>query len=105
MAAALDDLYAGIESGAVAPETANTIIQDLARILVPINFTREARFRHDPALTVPPLPTIATVKDLDYHQNNGTLGFAVTQLVRGRNRLISALRQATRHIELTLKAA
>jgi len=105
MAAALDDLYSGIESGAVAPETANTIIQDLARILVPINFTREARFRHDPALTVPPLPTIATVKDLDYHQNNGTLGFAVTQLVRGRNRLISALRQATRHIELARKAA
>jgi hypothetical protein len=103
--ASLEDLHAGIASGSVNAATANTIIQDLARILVPINFTREARFRHDPALTVPPLPTIAAVKELDYHQNNGTLGFALTQLTRGRSRLISALRQATRHIDLVRKAA
>ena len=97
--AALDTFYAGVESGSVPTKTANAVIHDLARILVPINFTREARFRHDPVLTVPPLPTIATATELDHHMN-GTMGFALTQLTRGQNRLVSALKQATRHVEL-----
>lgn len=99
LAAALDAFHAGIEAGTVKPAAANTVIQDLARILVPINFTRVNRFRHDPALTIPPLPSIAAAAELDKFDET-TLGFAQTQLVRGQNRLISALRQARRHIEL-----
>lgn len=95
---ALAAFYAGIDSGKVPPGTANQVIQDLARILVPINFTREARFRHDPALTVPPLPSIATAAELDHHEN-GSMGFALTQLVRGQNRVVSAFNQATRHVQ------
>ena len=72
---------------------------ELARILVPINFTREPRFRHDPALTIPPLPTIATATELDNFDDK-TLGFALTQLTRGQNRLVSALRSAARHVDL-----
>ncbi|MEM9012835.1 MAG: M28 family peptidase [Pseudomonadota bacterium] len=97
---ALDGFYGKVESGAVPAGTANQVIQDLARILVPINFTREARFRHDPALTVPPLPTLSAAGDLDYHERTGNLGFAQTQLVRGQNRLVAALGQAVRHVEL-----
>ncbi|MEM9108061.1 MAG: M28 family peptidase, partial [Pseudomonadota bacterium] len=96
--AALEGFYNGVSSGAVAPGEANSLIQGLARILVPINFTREVRFRHDPALTVPPLPSIATATELDHH-TNGTAGFAQTQLRRGQNRLISAIRQAKRQVE------
>jgi hypothetical protein len=70
----------------------------LARILVPINFTREARFRHDPALPVPPLPTLACAKDLGGFDDL-TLGFARTQLTRGQNRLVAALRDARRLVE------
>jgi N-acetylated-alpha-linked acidic dipeptidase len=99
LAAALDDFHARIEAGTVTPAAANTVIQDLARILVPINFTRVNRFRHDPALTIPPLPSIAAAAELDKFDAT-TIGFAKTQLVRGQNRLISALRQARRHIEL-----
>ena len=66
---------------------------------MPINFTRVNRFRHDPALTIPPLPSIAVAAELGQH-GEATLGFAKTQLVRGQTRLISALRQARRHIEL-----
>ncbi len=99
LASALDDFYARVEAGKIAPSAANTVIQDLARILVPINFTRVTRFRHDPALTIPPLPSIAEAAELDKFDEN-TIGFARTQLVRGQNRLISALRQARRHIEL-----
>ncbi|MEI5676799.1 M28 family peptidase [Mesorhizobium sp. CGMCC 1.15528] len=96
---ALEAFYARVADKSIEPKAANTVIQDLARILVPINFTRVNRFRHDPALTIPPLPSIAAAADLDSH-DEVTLGFAKTQLVRGQNRLISALRQARRHIEL-----
>lgn len=99
LASALDDFYRRVEAKSIAPAAANAVIQDLARILVPINFTRVARFRHDPALTIPPLPSIAAAADLD-KLGEDELGFAKTQLVRGQNRLVSALRQARRHIEL-----
>jgi N-acetylated-alpha-linked acidic dipeptidase len=49
-------------------------------------------------VTVPALPTIAVASELDAHA--GTLGFAQNHLVRGQNRLVSALRQAVRHIGL-----
>lgn len=95
---ALTGFYSDVEAGTVAEDKANTVIQDLARILVPINFCREARFRHDPAITVPPLPTIHPATELDQHTD--TLGFAQNQLMRGQNRLVAALRQAVRHIKL-----
>jgi hypothetical protein len=87
-----------VASGAIPAAKANTVIQDLARILVPINFCREARFRHDPAVTIPALPTIAVASELDLHADK--LGFAQNHLMRGQNRLVSALRQAVRHIAL-----
>jgi N-acetylated-alpha-linked acidic dipeptidase len=65
---------------------------------VPINFTREARFRHDPALSIPPLPTLSVAGDLDHHGAE-TLGFALNHLVRGQNRVASALNAARRMVE------
>jgi hypothetical protein len=96
--AALESFHDGVAAGRITAGKANAVIQDLARILVPINFTREARFRHDPAVSIPPLPTISVATELDHHRE--TLGFALNQLVRGQNRLVSALRQARRHIAL-----
>jgi N-acetylated-alpha-linked acidic dipeptidase len=53
---AVASLRAALRTLASAPMAArNAAIHDLARILVPINYTREARFAHDPAYTVPPL--------------------------------------------------
>jgi N-acetylated-alpha-linked acidic dipeptidase len=92
---ALDRFYAEVEAGRIAPQAANAVIQRMARILVPINYTRVPRFRHDPAIPIPPLPTIALATELkDY--DPGKLGFAKTQLTRGQNRLVAALRQAER---------
>jgi N-acetylated-alpha-linked acidic dipeptidase len=96
--AALEAFHDGVAAGTIPAARANTVIQDLARILVPINFCREARFRHDPAVTIPPLPTIALASELDLQGDR--LGFALNQLTRGQNRLVSALRQAERHIAL-----
>ncbi len=94
---AIEEFYKDVEDGRVTAPQANRVIQELARILVPINFTREPRFRHDPAVTIPPLPTLSVAAELDQHDVN-TMGFAQTQLMRGQNRVVSALRQAKRHI-------
>jgi hypothetical protein len=98
LSTALDDFYAAIEAGKVPAGAANAAIRDLARILIPINFTRGPRFQHDPALNVPPLPTIEPALRLAQH-DAATLGFARTQLVRGQNRLVAALREASARIE------
>jgi hypothetical protein len=65
---------------------------------VPLNFTREPRFAHDPAYTVPPLPSIAVAEELPKHPPE-TRGFAETQLLRGQNRLVAALRAATKLVQ------
>lgn len=71
----------------------NATLQQLARVLLPVNHTRRGIFRHDPALEVPPLPDLApaaTLKDTQGHKHQVTK----THLTRGQNRLIWALRQA-----------
>jgi hypothetical protein len=91
---ALEDFYAGIAAGTVTPAGANRVIQELGRALVPLNYAREARFRHDPALPVPPLPAIALATELATMPAE-QLGFARTTLLRGRNRLVAGLDAAT----------
>ncbi len=93
LAATLDTFYNAAGAGTIQSAAANAVIQRLARILVPINYTTGPRFRHDPATPVAPLPTLAPamqLKDMD----KVTLGFARTQLVRGQNRYVAALREA-----------
>ncbi len=74
---------------------ANEKLRRLARILVSINFSRKGKFRHDPALEVPPLPDFAPITGLR-ELKEGTHEYNVlrTHLVRGRNRVVWALRQA-----------
>ena len=98
---ALNDALERFSSADIPPQVANAVVRDLARILVPINYTRGPRFRHDPALNIPPLPTLATTLELDDHGPD-TLGFAETQLMRGQNRLVAALRDARRRVETVL---
>ena len=42
----------------------NDAILELGRILIPINFTRNGRFRNEPAISIPPLPDIAPAQEL-----------------------------------------
>ncbi|MBT0957455.1 M28 family peptidase [Alphaproteobacteria bacterium KMM 3653] len=97
----LDGFYAALDAGTLPAEAANAVLKLLARILVPINYTRGSRFTHDPALNVPPLPTIAEAAALDMVPA-GKVGFALTQLMRGQNRLVAALREAARLVEAAL---
>ncbi|MBM3521850.1 MAG: Zn-dependent exopeptidase M28, partial [Alphaproteobacteria bacterium] len=86
-------LYAGIAAGRVKPKAANEALRRLARVLVPINFTREPRFRHDPAYTCPPLPTLQIAAELP-RLPESRRGFGRTQLLRGQNRFIAAMDEA-----------
>jgi hypothetical protein len=95
--AALAGFAARVSAGTVPATAANAVLQGLARILVPLNFTREPRFRHDPAYTVPPLPALAVAGEWT-HLPAEHRGFALTQLLRGRNQTIAALRDATRMV-------
>ncbi len=97
----LDGFYQAVEAGSISEESANHAILRLARLLIPVNFTREARFWHDPALTIPPLPDLSVALELadldDTHR-----GFARTHLKRGQNRFVATLREAGRLVEAAL---
>jgi len=93
----LETFHADVERGAIPAARANALIRDLARVLVPVNFTRGPRFRHDPALPIPPLPDLALCGQLDGLDAND-LAFAQTTLLRGRNRVTAALREAARRV-------
>ena len=90
-----------IKSGKLKGAKANPVIMGLARILVPLNFTREMRFRHDPAVPVPQLPALSAASEIAAMPKERQ-GFARTQLTRGQNRVVAALRQATRMVEAVI---
>ncbi|MCM8749340.1 M28 family peptidase [Thermomicrobiaceae bacterium CFH 74404] len=103
---ALERLYSAVP--ACAPDSPqarriNAVQRRLARILVPVNYSRMAPFWHDPALNVPPLPDLAPAlampgaKD-DPHRR----GILVAHLTRGQNRLLWALEQARELVEAVL---
>ena len=95
---ALKKFYRAAGNGKLKAAVANDIISRLARILVPINFTREVRFRHDPALPIPELPTLSVANEIKQMPKDRQ-GFAKTQLTRGQNRVVAALRAATKLVE------
>ncbi|MBI3709817.1 MAG: M28 family peptidase [Proteobacteria bacterium] len=101
LAASLDAFYQAVAAKRVPPARANAAIAELARVLVPINFTRQPRFRHDPALPMPPLPTLAVATELSQHAGDA-LGFAQTQLTRGQNRVVAAMHEARRRVEAVM---
>jgi hypothetical protein len=92
---ALDGFHSRIAAGTAGPDAANEALLRLARILIPVNYAREPRFRHDPAYNVPPLPTLSVAEDMA-HLPEDQLGFARTELMRGQNRFVAALRECER---------
>jgi hypothetical protein len=77
---------------------ANAAIRRLARLLVPVNYTRGPEFFHDPAETTPALPDLFPALTLAGAGPNEA-GFVRTHLTRGQNRLVAALRDAGRVVE------
>ena len=77
----------------------NEALFELSRILVPINYTREPRFRHDPAYTVPRLPTLAVAAEMAEFADPHMRRVAGVELMRGINRYVAAIDQARRLVE------
>ncbi len=78
----------------------NTVQRRLARILVPVNYSRAGRFRHDPAIDVPPLPDLEPATKLAaMDPGSETYRVTLVHLARGRNRVRAALREAKTVVE------
>ena len=71
----------------------------LARHLVPVNYVRRGRFRHDPAEPIPPVPEVAAALELPRLAPGSDRWHRVrTHLLRGQNQVVWSLRQAHRRI-------
>lgn len=99
----LEAFYARANTGEVSQASANAAIQDLARILVPLNFNRSDRFRHDPALTIPPLPALEEATKIA-ERPEVLRGFSRTELVRGQNHVIAGIRRARNRVSAAVSA-
>ncbi|MBV9562167.1 MAG: peptidase M28, partial [Bradyrhizobium sp.] len=91
---ALKEALASLQRSGAPAARKNAVLKQLSRLLVPINYTREPRFRHDPAYTVPPLPTLAVAAELPL-MSPELRRFAEVELMRGQNRYVAAIRAAT----------
>ena len=97
----LDALYARTADGAINQAPANEALMRLARVMVPVNFTNEPRFRHDPAYACPPLPSLAHAREFT-SADAARKGFVRTQMARGQNRFVAAMRAAGRIVDAAL---
>ncbi|NDJ62286.1 MAG: M28 family peptidase [Chloroflexi bacterium] len=107
--AALDDLYSKSAALSEKPVTDpgvrayNDAILTLGRELVLINYTRQGRFRTEPAVRVPELPDLAPALDLantEGHMRNVTLN----HLMRGVNRVAWAFETAAQATQRAVTA-
>jgi hypothetical protein len=74
----------------------NDAQKTLARLLIPVNFSRASNFHHDSTYEPPPLPDLAPALTAPHARGDAhQLGILKAHLLRGRNRLVWALNQAT----------
>lgn len=96
---ALGQMYKDLPTTAASDDDAarkfNFAQRRLARLLVPINYSRAEAFRHDPALNLPPLPDLAAALMLPKVDGDiSRVGVIRAHLTRGQNRVVWALIQA-----------
>ncbi len=78
----------------------NKAQRTLARILVPVNYSRALPFHHDPAMEVPALPDLEPALTMPRVKNDQhARGVLKTSLLRGQNRFVWALEQAREVVE------
>jgi hypothetical protein len=98
---ALNRLYSRADSvDGAAAQRFNFAQRRLARILVPVNFSRMEPFYHDPAINVPPLPDLAPALSMPAARDDiNRRGILKAHLTRGQNRLVWALQNAREVVE------
>jgi N-acetylated-alpha-linked acidic dipeptidase len=92
--ASLDALYRKVGTPGTVPEArkVNDVLIKIGRTLVSLEYSREGRYRQDPALTIPLLPDFAAAIEA---KGSVALGIYRTELTRARNRLEGALLDVT----------
>jgi hypothetical protein len=100
--ASLDRLYESARevSSVEDARPINDALLRVGRALVPVLYSREGRFRQDPALDIPLLPDFAVAADARASAPEGVLR---TDLLRARNRLDDAFLQVEEECTRTLR--
>ena len=81
---------------AAARPASDAALMAVSRALVPVDNTLGDRFRHDPALPLPPWPVLQPIRALAATlPDDDAIRFARVDALRARNRLHHALREAT----------
>ena len=95
-ARALDQVTPNAQGDSPIVPDLNRGMRELTRVLNPVLFTVKGPYEFDPALQLPVLPGLAPVRILaGLDPSSDNYRFLWTQLVRQRNRVEDALRQAT----------
>ncbi len=92
----LDDIYPKIAAGEVDAATANELILKLGRFLVPLGYSEEARFEHDPATPRVPIPRLAKLHELEAMEEEAPerVPLIKTELRRHANEMAQSLGEA-----------
>ncbi|CCH32483.1 M28 family peptidase [Actinosynnema sp. NPDC047251] len=91
------------ERGSEDVDWFNSVVHRLSRLLVPLDYTRGDRFRHDPAVFVGGLPGLADAPRLAALDPSGAeFRFLHSRLLRERNRVAVSLRQVVAFLEEVL---
>ncbi len=86
------------------PDRVNRALMQVSRALVPMDYTTGDRFSHDPALPQSPWPVLDPIRALaDVPEERRR--FALVDAIRARNRMLHALRQASRALGAALAAS
>ncbi|HEY8613515.1 MAG TPA: aminopeptidase, partial [Roseomonas sp.] len=73
----------------------DTVLMQVSRALVPLDYTHGDRFVHDPALPNPSWPVLVPLRRLaEAEAGSDAARFARVSAVRARNRVLHALTQA-----------
>ncbi|NKB86769.1 MAG: M28 family peptidase [Acidobacteria bacterium] len=107
----LEDFYDMVEATLKETADAHAAAADfdwvqmaLSRELVPVNYARR-RYYHDPALETPAVPDLAILRQwADMEDDPDGRGFLVAQALRGRNRVVDALKRARERVAGALPA-
>ncbi len=100
LTSALDDFYTAARSngGEISAAEANDIQKELARILVPLNYSAGESFSHDPALPLRAVPRLSAIAKLDGYRDSKPerLPFLQTGIRRQVNKVANSLYLAAR---------
>jgi hypothetical protein len=89
---------AALPTAPISPAQANAALMQVARALVPADYTTGDRFAHDPALPQNPWPVLDPIRALSAATDTEA-PFAKVDAIRARNRMQHALRQAIQALD------